>query len=373
MVPGADAGCYVARMNDALSAVVLFEPPGDAHLRGVAAALKRELAAGEPPPPEVSAIALPVVDETRARLERAEVVIALDAASAERARAAGVPQVVLLVPRLDVRALELDVEVDLVLVAHEALAAEAVRRGLRAHVSGPVAPEGWSPAADRKAAKAELGFGADTPHVVVRAGALEDDPAAALVQLSLVRASCVWLFDVDADAELAQRLRQRVPGYGLDASMFADGPDALRCYRAADVVLGALHGPEAIRALAVSAALVAVPPRTDELRLAHALEVADVAEVADAPATLAVTLDRVLEGETSAPAPALDGAERAVTLVRQLVRGELEAAASGLPTGIERLSERDDKPESAPPAPPRSDLDASVDAELAALRKKHGL
>ena len=365
--------------RDEPSIVVLFEPADDPDLRGVAAALERALATPDEVDDEPSsAIALPVPDRASARLEPADVVIALDAASAARARASGVRRVVLLVPRLELEAPADDV--DLVLVTHEALVEEAQRLGLRARSCGPIARDEWTPSLERAALKAELGLDAGVPWVVVRAAALADDPAAALVQLALVRERCVWLFDVGADAELARTLRRRVPGYALDAVMFADGSEALPCYRAADAVLGALHGPEMIRALSVGASLIAVPTRAEDVRVADALEAAGVASVADTPAMLAVAIDAALEPralararEAGAHLDAAHGTERAVSIAKKLGRGELEAsAASGLPRGIERLSEPE--AEKAAGRPRRSgDLDASVDEELAALRKKLGL
>lgn len=373
--------------NDELSAVVLFERQSDADLRAIAAAITRELAEGDDDGEAPSgAIALPVA-EGRPRLESADVALVLDAASAERARAARVPRVAALLPRL---AFDWDgpLDVDLVLVPHEALVEEVVARGVpaaRVRTTGPVAPDGWAPAEDRAALRARLGPRAAAPWVVVRAAALEDDPAAALVQLSLVRRSVAWLFDVGGDAELARALRRRVPGYGLDAVMFADGPDALGAYQAADAVLGRIEGVEVLRAAAVGAALATMPPRSDQLRLAHVLESSGVADVADAPATLAVTLDRALEEEAlargRAAVAALEagaGAARVAAVLRQLARGELPSAgASGLPVGLERLGAPDERPperlRSEPPPKRADDLDRKVDEELAALRQKLGL
>ncbi len=221
--------------------------------------------------------------------------------------------------------------------------------------------------------------------MVVRAGAIEDDPVATLVQLSLVRVDAVWLFDVGRDPELSRLLRRRVPAHGLDALMFADA-DARRVYAAADAVLGRIEGPEAVRALAVGAAFAALPPRRAQARLAHVLETAGLVDVADAAATLAVTLDRVLSAHSLSRArsseahqEAAGGAQRVAAAVRQLARGELaEVRATGLPDGLERLSEadrsepRDEAPEPSAPAG-KDDLDTQVDEELAALRRKLGL
>jgi hypothetical protein len=379
--------------HDDPPAVVLFERRDDPDLVALATALGREL--GEPDEeresvePGGSFIALPVLDEAGpvARLDRARVAVALDAASVRRAREAGVPRVVALLPRLSV---EGELDADLVIVAHEGLIEDVVGRGVppsRVRNLGPVAPDGWAPASDRDALRTSLALRTDVPWIVVRASSFEADPAATLVQLSLVRVDPVWLFDVGGDPELARTLRQRVPGYGLDAVMFADGAEALRAYQAADAVLGRIEGPEVIRALAVGAAVVTLPPRGDQVRLAHVLETSGVAEVADAAATLAVSLDRVLEPEHLAEARAAvgglaapEGVRRVAGVVRQLARGELPIGGAGLPVGLERLSEleasrpaRPERPEPGPSRPGRDDVDAKVDEELAALRRRLGL
>jgi hypothetical protein len=369
-------------------AVVLFERRDDPDLAGIAAALKRAIGADDTDDAPAGAIALPVPDEGGPRIDRADVVIVLDGASAHRAREAGATRIVALLPWLT---LDWDdtFDVDLVLVAHEALIADVVARGAnaaRVHACGPIAPEGWAPGTDRAALRSSLAPNAraDAPWVVVRGAAIEDDPAPALVQLSLAGSEVVWLFDVGGDPELARSLRRIVPGYGLDALMFADGPDALRAYQAADAVLARAHGPEAIRAIAVGAALVAMPPRDSDLRVAHVLETAGVIDFADAPATLAVTLDAALEQKALEAARAaslkLDagaGATRAAELVEKLLRGEIGTAGrAGLPAGLERISEPDrargNRASELPPKK-RDDVDKQVDDELAALRKKLGL
>lgn len=369
-------------MSD-LRAAVLYERRDDPDLRGIAAALTRALGTDDGEDAPTGAIALPAPDDGAPRVDRADVVIALDGASAHRAKELGAARVVALLPWLT---LDWDdaLDVDLVLVAHEALAADVVSRGAnaaRVHACGPIAPEGWGPAADRAALRTAAR--PDAPWVIVRGAAIEDDPAPALVQLSLVGPDVVWLFDVGGDPELARMLRRRVSGYGLDALMFADGPDALRAYQAADAVLGRVHGPEAIRAISVGAALVAMPPRESDLRVAHVLETAGIVDFADAPATLAVTLDAALEKAAlenaraaSAKLDAGAGAARAAELVTKLVRGEIGTAGrAGLPAGLERISELDRaRTEKASERPaPRHDVDKQVDDELAALRKKLGL
>ena len=377
------------------SAVVLFER-SEPEVRQIAAALERALGsdAGPDEPTTHTPIALPADDggpvRPPLRLRDADVAVVLDAESAERARDAGVRWIVAVCPFLAVE-WEEPLVADLVLVAHEAAIEDAVERGAqreRVRVCGPIAPDGWGPSEDRDALRAELGLRADVPWVVVRAGALDrDDVAPGLVQLSLVRVDVAWLFDVGIDPDLARTLRRLAPGYGLDATMFSEGQDTLRCYQAADAVFGRLEGAEAIRAFAVGAALTTVAPSRDQLRLAHLGETAGLAAVADAAASVAAGLDAALGGAELARARAaslaLDArgsAARAAGFIGELARGEVGGGpvAAGLPRGLERLSDADSErparlPTRAEPPKRDDDLEKKVDEELAALRAKLGL
>ncbi len=316
--------------------------------------------------------------------------LVLDLASETLARDAGLKRVVAVLPTLDAGSADWDLDAEVVLVAHRAAVEAVVARGVerdRVRVVGPIAPAGWAPHPDRAALRAELGLPAEVPWVVVRAQALDlDDLGPTLVQLSLVSRSAVWLFDVAGDPEAARLLRRRVPGHGLDAHMFAEGPDALAAYQAADVVLARLGGTEALRALAVGAGLVCPQPRGDQLALAHRLETEGLAHVADAAATLSVTLDTALAPEAleraRAAVAALDaagGATRVAAALSTLDADERLSLAppAGLPRGIERLSDPAAAIEGAPPKPAakarEADLEKQVDEELAALREKLGL
>ena len=311
----------------------------------------------------------------------------LDGRSLDRARAAGVRRVVALAPLLDVGFEDVELDADLVLVAHRALVKEAVEAGAsasRVRVVGAVAPDGWGPAEGRAALRESLGPRADVPWIVVRAHALDrDDLAPALVQLSLVSADAVWLFDVGLDADYARQLRRRAIGYGLDGYMFAEGPDALGAYQACDVVLGRLDGPEALRAFAVGASLVTPRPRHAQLRLAHVIETAGLATVADAAATLAVTIDGALDAKAleaararSLELDAAGGAARVAEAVRERAEPEeADAPPAGLPRGLEKISEPGEQEERPEPraSEPQKDMDDAIDEELAALREKLGL
>ena len=368
---------------DELSALVLTESD-DPDLAAVARAVQHALGAlpeaGAQEADPGAPIALPLGAELPAQLRDARVVVALDPEADELAREADVATRVVLFPHWGLRWTG-PLDADLVLVAHEGLVADAGALGAsrgRVRVVGPVAPSEWAPHADRAAIRQELGIVGSC--AVVRAEALDrHDLAPSLVQLSLVRGDCTWLFDVGTNPALARELRRRVPGYGLDALMFADGESALASYQAADVVLGRLEGPEVLRALAVGASVVAVAPRSSEARVAHMLETEGLAQIADAAATLAVTLDAALSPEAvargRAAALATDpagGAERVATRVRELLAGELSAAPpTGLPAGLERLDAGDEGLRDGPP--PSDDADKAVDDELAALRAKLGL
>jgi hypothetical protein len=359
-----------------VSSIVLSDAKDDPDATAIAASLERALAEDDEAPKE---------SKTR-RIDEVDVVIALDEASADRAREAGARCIVALATRFDFDWEDAS-ELDLVLVMHASAIESAIEAGApagRVACSGPIAREGWTPAADRAALRLELGLRAGSPCVVVRGAAVADDPAAVLVQLALAKSEPTWLFDVGSDPDLSRTLRRRAPAYEIDAFLFSDA-DALRAYQAADAVLGAIGGPEIMRALSVGAAPIALPPRSDAARIAHELETEGVLDAADSIATLAVTIDGALAAlertrEKGARLDAASGARRAAELVRKLVRGELSGITSraGLPVGLERISSLDERAPAAdaPPSAPekqRDDVDARVDDELAALRKKLGL
>ncbi|MFK7992391.1 MAG: hypothetical protein AB8I08_40595 [Sandaracinaceae bacterium] len=365
-----------------VSARVLYEGK-DPNLQGVASAVQE--AFGAPPEPadddRSGPIALPLGAAPPPGLDEASVVVSLDPESDSMAHEAGVATRVVLFPSFDT-AWSGPLDADLVLVAHDGMIPDVVSHGAarkRVHTVGPVAPIGWGPAEDRLALLEARQLAG--PVVVVRAAALlEGDLAPSLVQLSLVRGAGTWLFDVGSDASLAAELRRRVPGHGLRARMFADGPEAQAAYRAADVVLGRIAGPEVLRALAVGASVATVAPRSSQARLAHRLESEGLAQIADAAATLAVTLDaslsetRMAAGRAaSLAAAAPEGATRVVRTVSEALAGRLgDAPPTGLPVGLEPL-DAGEEPAVSPPVPEQDDLDKQVDDELAALRAKLGL
>lgn len=314
--------------------------------------------------------------------------VVIDPDALERALAAEAPRVAAYVPSLTGAWEGSLAEAERVFVPHAAAVETVVMRGAARHrveVIGPVAPRGFSPVDDRSETRRRLELAdVDRPAVVVEARALAAlDLSSALVQLSLVRTNAVWLFDVDHEPQLAERLRDLVPGYGLDAWMFAndDERDPL-VWGGADLVLGRLEGLTPLLGAAVGASVVATPPRREDVRAAHRLESTGALEIVDAPATLAVTLDarltpeKLAEGQEGSLALGAEGA--AVRLVERLfalVEGT-EAAPLGLPAGLERLSRREDRRAGSPPSSGTGgapDLDSRVDEELEALRKRLGL
>lgn len=252
---------------------------------------------------------------------------------------------------------------------------------------------------------------------------------ALLVQLELCRfPPAVWL-DVGDDAETARRVRAALPGHALDAWIVGAGSSAA-ALAAADLALARAAGPFAVEALAAGAPVLALP--RDEGRAERAALSALLALAQPRPsstlATLAVALDAALAEDGPERARAalaardLPGsAARAVAYAAEAlaaIPGPRRSASVGVPSGFERVSWRDDAASRAGPAgadvagapaaagagaradehpppeiPPRghaaataarpgagerppaygdADLDARVEAELAALKARLG-
>lgn len=369
-----------------LRIVVLDAQPGQRF--GVTESIAAALAA-EPAPRNARASEPPSMateGEAEARVHEADAAVALDAASLERARESGVPVCAVVLPSFDIAWPDDLGQADLVLVAHEVLRDALVRRGValaRIDIVGPVAPEGWAPATERNALRAAAGLDPATPVVIVPAAVLDEEgPHALLMQLALVSKDVVWLFDVGNDIETADALRRIAPAHGVRGYMFADGPDAVRHWQLADVVLGRARGDEVLRALAIGSPLVLLPPgRTDSVAAA-ALEASGAARRADSMATLAVTIDLAVTPDAlaagRAAAAKLDSpgsAMRIATKVRDAWIARHDAGQllpRGLPTGLEKLP---DTPIAATPIPDRegrttAELEARIDAELDALKKR---
>ncbi len=331
--------------------------------------------------------------QTQGVLQMADAVVALDPSSLEHARSLGVEVVVAVLPGLDIAWAEGIANADCIAVGHALLAEEVIRRGAprgRVVVTGIVPPEGHAPPSDRDALRRRYAIPEGARIVLAPIAALDDEAIAPLlVQLSLVAGKVTVLFDVGDDPEIAEMLRRSVPGHGIDARMFADGPDAAELWQLADVVLVRARGPEAVRALSVGAPLLVLGRSRMEDPATQVVVTSGVGQVVDALATLAVALDASLEPAKLAERRAaiqkldLDGAARRVAeCVQDAWRRRREAlgpSLKGLPVGLERIRDeptadgvRDSHVPTVPPGPgPRDDdMEKRIDAELEALKKR---
>jgi hypothetical protein len=335
-------------------------------------------------------------------------VVVLDSAGIEAARENGAPFVAAVFPTFDVGWGGDLAGADCVVVAHEALVPDLVRRGVRRSsivVARPIAPGGWAPAADREAARARAFAGATGPEgkldpakpvVVVAADAIaDDDLGGLLVQLALVTAPATFLFDVGDDVTLANDLRRLAPAHGLHGAIFAGGEAGLSHWQLADVALVPARGEEAVLGCAVGAGLVVIGGgRTGSA--AAAWLATGAARVADVTPAIAAALELSLVPATIAAArqaaltlDAAGGASRAAAAITEAWRARRVAGMTvprGLPVALERLPD--------PDAPMRldggdgggggdrrrdgsgsgksgeADLDSRVETELAALKRR---
>jgi hypothetical protein len=367
-----------------MASVVVLDGREDEHAARVTAAIAAALA-GESGPtdtPSAPAGGGAAVDRV---ISEADAAVVLDADSLAVAREAGVPFCVAVFPGFDLRFAGDLAAADRVVVAHESLVDEVVRRGAlrgRIDVTGPVAPEGFAPCDDVAALRQDVGLPVDRPLVLVPTAALEEWGQQALfVQLSLVSPEVGFLFDVGRDAAAAEELRELVPLHGLTAWMFADGDvrESSRFWQAVDLVLARPRGYEVARALGVGVPLVLLPPGRSAAYAADALEATGAAEEADVIATLAVAVDAALEPETLGRARAASraleasrAAARVAACVREAwaerSRATDREAARGLPHGLEALTGQE-RPESKARRD-TDDIEARIDRELAELKKR---
>ncbi len=374
-------------MDDRALRIVVLDGRGDPYADEVTAAVAEALSS-EAPADRGRGGGAERGGTPEALLHDADAAVVLDDGSLLRAREAGTPLCVALLPGFDVAWAGDLAEADRVLVAHQMLVGAVVRRGaLREHVvvTGPVAPAGFDPAADPDEARRAAGLDHRGPLVLVPGSALEEHgPDSVLIQLGLVSNDAGFLFDVGNDPDAAETLRRLVPIHGLTAWMFAEERGAGRWWALADLVVGRPRGYEIPRALAVGAPLVLLPPGRSDASAVDALEAAGVARDADVLATLAVTIDAALEpaalaeGRDAVRALEVRGsAARVAESVREAWQRRKATGAEGpprgLPHGLERLpSSRSERPpagrSSAPP--PDEDLEARIDRELAELKKR---
>ncbi len=346
-----------------------------------------------------AAIALPVdtdVNEgaTQASIEGADVLVALDAVALEKSRGANVGLRIAYWPGLGDAWLGTVEGADAVLVPHASSVELAVARGAsRADVEvvGPLTPEGYGRAADRRAVIADLLGGApgmpDDPRIlVVPFAALPgSDLSATFTQLALVKEPLLIVFDVEDDVDAAKSIRSVVPRFGLRAALVSDREFARAIYGVADLVLARLEGAESFAAIGSGASLVIIRPKTKETEAAKALVESGLVAMAGNVSMLAVALDLALTE------PARAAARESITKLEIVSTGErvkaaIEAArkrhrprATGLPRGVELLPS-DPLEAAAPVIAPllraheekKKAEDAAIDAELAELKKRIG-
>lgn len=325
----------------------------------------------------------------------ADAAVVLDPGSLARATDAGVALSVVVFPSFDL-AWGGDLgAADRVIVAHERLVPEAVRRGAprgAVEVSGPVAPLGYEVPVDRGALRLELVGDHHGPLVLVSAAAIAEHGAqAVMVQLALVEDGAGFLFDVGRDAEAADTIRRLAPLYDLGAWIFAEEPGCERYWQLADVVIGRARGYEVNRALAVGAPLVLLPPGRSDALAARTLEALGVGSDAEVLATLAVAVDRALREDALEDArheiAALDMAG-AASRIAVAVRGAWDSRAAdglrprrGLPQGLEALPRDEQAPLASAsvsantdrpgrPLDRVDDLEGRIERELEALKRK---
>jgi len=365
--------------------IVVLDGRRDRYAQEVTASIAKAL--------DVDAGAESVGDASRPRasqtveelLHAADAAVCLDPGSLSRAEDAGVALCAVVFPGFDLGWGGDLAEADAVIVAHERLVSDAVRRGAprgRVDVAGPVAPLGYAPAEDRNALREELGLPTDRPLVLVPSAALEEHgPQAVMVQLALADDRTAFMFDVGLDAEAADTVRRLSPVHGLTAWLFAEEPGSERHWQAADAVVARARGYEVARSLAVGAPLVLLPPGRSDRLTAETLEAIGVGSDAEVLATLSVAIDRMVEPDALEDARgavgALDipyAAGRVADGVRtawNARRAAGEERPRGLPHGLEALPT--DESEKAPSGRPPSGLDAledRIERELAELKRK---
>lgn len=372
--------------------IVVLESTRKHEPSAVARAIATALTTSEEPNPKGTGV--PLGED--AVIHNAHAAVCLDADSLDRAREAGVPFCVAVLPGFGIAWDGQLEEADRVFVAHESIARELGSRGVpsdRIEVVGPIVPD--AAAVDHAAARATAKIEGDDRLVLVPAAVLEEEGLeAVLLQLGLVSGKVAFLFDVEHDAALASALREKSPVHAIEAWMFADEPE--RYWAAADLVLALATGDDVSRALALGVPLAVMPSIARSGETARkALASAKVATPVDSLATLSVAIERalepaVLEARRSAIA-GLDAAGSPKRLADALEKARAEHAAKshaprGLPHGLEHISSREGSARSTAkadlsPAQPRDaggaepkkvddDLEARVERDLQELKKR---
>lgn len=334
-------------------------------------------------------IAMPaMVDVSSDAIDDADVVIALDATSLERAHQANIHLCVAYWPGLGDAWDGSLAHADLVLLTEASQRDIAIARGAsesRLVVVGPLATT--DDATSREASKTLLLNAFPTENasekallVLATEGLASADLSKLLAQLALVSAPLLTLFDVGEDVERAKELRTLVPRFGLDAAIFSEPATRALAYRAASRVLAPLDSASALHAVACGAPLVTLNRRAREQASVDSL-VASKLLAFTSLTTLAVTLDVALSeqatAEGRAAADALESAKSPSRFREAIHRAYETHRSRGLPRGLEFLDKdpasalsRELEPLTSAFVSRKTKEEAVIDAELEELKKR---
>lgn len=367
--------------------IVIASSSQDACVRELAEALSRVVSDGDASA-TARPIATPALTYPSDSLDGADVVIALDTASLERAHTANVELCVAYWPGLGDAWDGSLASADLVLLSDASQRDIAIARGASASqlvVIGPFASDPAMPS--REDAKRTLfkAFPTDAERdravLVVASEALTElELPKLLAQLALVSRPLLTLFDVGESVDRAKELRVLVPRFGVDAAIFSEPEVRALAYRAASRVFAPLNGVSSLRAVASGTPLLALTRRAREQATVDAL-VASKLLAFGSLTTLALTLDEALGAQATsdghAAAEALDPAQTPARM-SEAIRHAYEAhRRRGLPRGLEFL-EKDPasvlshalEPLTSAFVSRKQNEEAVIDAELEELKKR---
>ena len=367
--------------------IVVSSASQDARIRELADALSR-LFSDVDAHSTARPIAMPALTDMSDSVEGADVVIALDAQSLERAHQANVRLRVAYWPGLGDAWDGSLANADLVLLTDATQRDIAIARGASTSQLAVIGPLATSEAlGSREDAKTLLlsGFsakGASEKALLVLAteGLNHAEFSKLLAQLALVSAPLLTLFDVGDEVERAKELRMLVPRFGVDAAIFSDPETRALAYRAASRVLAPLESTASVRALASGTPLLALSRRAREQAAVDTLVASKLLAFTSLPA-LAVTLDEALGAQAvrdgRAAADALEP-EKTPARIRDAIRDAYASHRSrGLPRGLEFLDKdpasalsRELEPLASAFVDRKKKEDAVIDAELEELKKR---
>ena len=374
------------RMLESLH-IVVASSSQDARVRELAEALSRVVSDGDASA-TARPIAMPALTYPSDSLDGADVVIALDAASLERARTANIELCVAYWPGLGDAWDGSLASADLVLLSEASQRDIAIARGASASslvVTGPLATEFATTSREDAERTLFKALPTEAEHeravLVVATEALTGlELPKLLAQLALVSLPIVVLFDVGEDVERAKELRVLVPRFGVHAAIFSEPEVRALAYRAASRVFAPLDGVSSLRALASGTPLLALSRRAREQGVVEALTASKLLAFASL-STLSVTLDEALSVQaTAAGRAAADALEPEKTPARigEAIRHAYEThRRRGLPRGLEFLEmdpasvlSRELEPLTSAFVSRKQKEEAVIDAELEELKKR---